>query len=103
MPFEERRPHKIADPDPENLRILDDEKDAAHHDSNLYDQNESRAGERIDLATGKPINNDGNDPAAADHTLRIVEPGVSDVLPPIKEENDQGLKWLRENDKGGNW
>lgn len=35
----------------------DGEKFFGMHDTNLFDENESRAGERYDLATGEPFDN----------------------------------------------
>ena len=64
---------------------------AEHHVSNLFDENETRfGGDRIDLATGKPIDN------ASSNTLDGLE--VHDVLTPLEEEDDEAAKWLREND-----
>lgn len=44
-------------PTPEVTAELDAVHDATHHDHNLYDQDESRSGERTDLATGRQIDN----------------------------------------------
>lgn len=63
-----------------------------HHNSNLFDQNEDRAGEKIDLATGRPIDN------STDHGLEHLS--VHDDLPHLKDDEDKdspGEKWLREN------
>lgn len=67
-----------------------------NHSANLYDQNEDAAGEVVDLATGKKINNSGN--VVIGGKLSRVEAGTTDALPDLKEEEDAAAKWLREND-----
>lgn len=77
----------------DELKIL-----AGHHSEDLYDQDEDRAGEKMNLATGENFNNSESDPAHFKN-LKILEPtGSADVLPPLREEEDAAAKWLREND-----
>lgn len=63
------------------------------HDANLYDENEDRAGERYDLATGKPIDNSGEigleKLPTADEIDGAIDPETDD---------DEAARWLREND-----
>jgi hypothetical protein len=67
------------------------------HVNNLFDLNEDVYGETSDLATGRPIDNTGND--SIEEELTIVEPGSKDALPVLEEEDDAAAKWLRENDR----
>src|SRR4051812_33279833 len=63
---------------------------AEHHVSNLFDENETRfGGDRIDLATGKPIDNASSDPLDG---LKVHD------FAPIEEDDDEAARWLREND-----
>jgi hypothetical protein len=72
---------------------------AGHHFENLHDENEDRAGEKVNLATGKPIKNSGP-LESADMRLSVVKRGKEneDVLGKVEEEEDAAAKWLREND-----
>lgn len=65
------------------------------HDSDLFDQNEDKAGELYDLATGKRIDNSG--PKGLHEELTVIENGGKDALPPLPEEDDEAAKWLRAN------
>jgi|GEM_PF-6845115 len=71
---------------------LKEAKAGEHHNSNLFDQNEDRAGEKTDLATGKPIDN-STDLGFEHLTIREGNPEESET-----EENDAAAQWLREND-----
>lgn len=68
-----------------------------NHFSDLYDQDEDAAGQRINEATGKPIN---NSPAVTgnDEIFREIEPDAKsdDVLGAIPPENDEAARWLSE-------
>jgi hypothetical protein len=63
-----------------------------HHFSNLYDQDEDRAGAKVDELDGKPIDN------STDHGLNNLT--VHDDIPSEKkdDEDDAAARWLREND-----
>ncbi len=64
-----------------------------HHVSNLFDENESRfGGDKMDLATGKPIDNSTSDPLDG---LAIHDP-LSSALDDA--DDDDAARWLREND-----
>ena len=66
-------------------------RDGTHHNSNLFDENEDRAGEKVDLATGKAIDN------STDFGLRGLR--VHDKLPENGEDEDKdspGAQWLRD-------
>jgi len=82
---------------PANLKArAEQEEMSGNHSENLYDQNEDAAGEKFDLATGKPFDNTRSEAAGA--TLTRVEPSESgDALPPLLEEDDAAAKWLREH------
>ncbi len=69
-----------------------------HHSYDLYDQNESASGEKTDLATGRPIDNTGEE--STDAQLQVVDSGAGheDALPPVRERDDAAARWLREND-----
>jgi len=75
------------------------EKDvlSGHHSSDLFDQNEDLAGEKINLANGMPIVNDNDSMEAARMALSAVEAGAEDALPDLEEEDDAAAKWLRAN------
>jgi hypothetical protein len=84
-----------------NLKAKD-EKDldmGLIHNTGLYDLDEDKSGEKVDLATGKPIDNSSSDPGA--QKLYAVNggkrpKGYNDALPPIKDEDDAAAKFLRE-------
>lgn len=63
-----------------------------HHFSNLFDQDEDRAGEKTDLATGRPIDN------STDHGIDQLSVH-HDIPAEVKDdEDDAAARWLREND-----
>ena len=68
---------------------------SGHHSEDLYDQNEDTAGEKTNLANGKPFDNTRD--KGNDEQLRVIEPGDKDALPPLEEEDDAAAKWLREH------
>lgn len=81
-----------------NQRARDEKSELpGHHSENLFDQNEDAAGEKIDLATGKPFVNDNDSVVAVSSNLYAVEAGSKDALPDLPEENDAAAQWLREN------
>lgn len=81
----------------ENERALDEAGEiSGHHSENLYDVNEDAAGEKVNLADGRPFQND-NTVEAPDLEVHAVEPGTRDALPDLEEEDDAAAKWLREN------
>lgn len=68
------------------------------HFDNLYDQNEDEAGEKVDLATGEPIDNstakNGDiDPEVVVREGRVVELDLRET-----GKDNAGEKWLRKND-----
>jgi hypothetical protein len=75
-----------------------DEVESGDHFEKLYDQDEDAAGQRINEATGKKINNTPK-VSGADEELTELEmhddPAHTDVLPPLAEENDEAARWLR--------
>jgi hypothetical protein len=75
-----------------------------HHFSNLHDQDEDRAGQKVDEATGKKINN-SRAVTGADEKLYVVEADrdakSEDVLGTLPDDDDAAARWLREHDKGG--
>jgi hypothetical protein len=70
---------------------LNETKAGEHHNSNLFDQDEDRAGEKVDLATGTPIDN-STDHGLGGLTIHQTPHVESD------DKNDAAAKWLREND-----
>ena len=81
----------------ENHKAKDEHRDlVGNHSENLYDQNEDAAGERVDLATGKPFDNNGLE--TIQDQLSEVKNGGRDALPDLPEEEDAAAAWLREND-----
>jgi len=72
---------------------------AGHHDEDLFDQNETASGEKTNLATGEPIQNDQEEYADA-QSRNINHRGThEDALPPLREDpNDTAAQWLRDND-----
>lgn len=70
---------------------------ATEHFSGLYDLNEDMSGEKVDLATGKPINNSTNDLGPQKLRIEKHTGGSEDALPPLPKEKDAAAKWLREN------
>jgi hypothetical protein len=71
------------------------------HDSTLYDQDEDRSGERVDLATGVPIDNSTEVPGTAAIHSEFEHGGGTDALPSEAGfEDDAAARWLRENDLG---
>jgi hypothetical protein len=83
--------HHIAD----SSAPKDDAHEAAAgllHSETLFDQNEDAAGESVNLATGRPIDN-------STHTgmedLRVVD---SNHITSDESEDDAAARWLREND-----
>jgi hypothetical protein len=70
-----------------------------NHFDNLFDENEDRAGERYDLATGRPIDNSTE--AAPGDELTAIERRASDLsqdaLGSIDEPEDEATRWLRKN------
>lgn len=81
--------------EPVNSKADFEETEIGNHQNNLYDQNEDASGELLDLATGKPIDNSGDE--AADLHLDTVVHGASDALPDLEEEDDEAARWLREH------
>ncbi len=76
-----------------------DEVDPGTHFNDLYDENEDRSGERVDLATGKRIDN-SSPSAAIDKLDRIVAPpegNSEDALGALPKEDDAAARWLREH------
>ena len=71
-----------------------------HHDTDLYDLDESLiGGEKTDLATGVTINNSGEAGAPVTHQLIDIDAGPrKDALPPLKEKRDAAALWLEQND-----
>lgn len=61
------------------------------HDADLYDQDEDGSGEKVDLVTGKPIDNSTQ---TGLEDLRVV----NDTHDKDEHRNDAAAKWLREND-----
>ena len=59
----------------------------------LYDEDQDRAGERTDLATGKPIDN-----STFTATEDLIEVAESELNETKEEMDDEADKWLKEND-----
>ncbi|HEY4516686.1 MAG TPA: hypothetical protein VJG64_01965 [Candidatus Paceibacterota bacterium] len=75
------------------------EGETGDHFNNLYDEDEDRAGQKINEATGKRINNtpvvSGMDEQL---TVQKIKRGRSeDVLGKLSEKNDAAARWLREH------
>lgn len=82
----------------ENDRAADESEDLISlHTENLFDQNEDMAGEKVNLATGEPINNDGPTDYEELSVIDAAPHATGDALPPLPEEEDAAAKWLREN------
>ncbi len=74
----------------QNERNAEEETNDKLHSEDLFDQDEDRAGEKINLATGEAID---NSTYTGFEALSVVDETVedeSDVTP--------GERWLREND-----
>lgn len=70
-----------------------------NHFQNIFDEDEDRAGERVDLATGKPIDN-STYTAVEGATIRIVSDSEAMREKPEDvgiDTNDDAAKWLAEN------
>jgi hypothetical protein len=71
------------------------------HDSDLYDQDEDRAGERRNLATGSPIDNSSEVPGTPIIHSTLKRTVGEDALPPeVGFDDDAAANWLKENDTG---
>ena len=68
------------------------------HFEGLYDENEDRAGEKRDLATGKPIDNSKDDLGPINLKIKRGRKKSQDALPPLPEENDEAARWLKEQE-----
>ncbi len=80
---------------PEGSEVLEAElaetRAGEHHFSNLFDQDEDRAGEKTDLATGQPIDN-STDLGLEHLTIHDLPPHSDD------DSDDEAARWLRAND-----
>jgi hypothetical protein len=68
------------------------------HNEDLHDENEDRAGEKVNLATGKPID---NSTYTGMENMSVVEPNNTseDIMGALPDEDDEAAKWLREAEK----
>src|SRR6185437_17079867 len=68
-----------------------------NHFEKLYDENEDRAGQKINEATGKSINNSPKfhnlEDKLGKREISVDESG--DIMGKVKEKNDAAAKWLR--------
>ncbi len=75
------------------------EGEIGDHFNNLYDEDEDRAGQKINEATGKQINNtpvvSGSDEKLT--VQKIKRGGSEDALGKLPEKNDAAARWLREH------
>ncbi len=78
---------------------VNEEVEAGHHYETFHDEDEDRAGEKTNLATGKAINNSGSSIDTVDTQLHVVKGGKSskDALGALPEEEDEAAKWLRKH------
>ena len=76
---------------------VNEEVAPGHHDSNLHDVNETLSGEKMDLASGEAIRNDGQ-AETADTRLHIIGggKGSEDALGTLSDEDDEAAKFLRD-------
>jgi hypothetical protein len=78
---------------------LEQEKGIGDHDDNLYDQDEDGAGQRIDAATGKWIDNSTDEKPVGYAAIDPSEHGGKDALGPVNDDDDAAAHWLKEHDK----
>ena len=89
------------EPNKHNSRARDEFRARSiHHSDDLFDQNESPSGEKVDLSTGLPID---NSTSTGMEDLEVTEVGKEDALPPLarqedEAEEDKAEKWLRAHD-----
>ncbi len=71
-------------------------KSLSLHIDNLFDQNEDFGGEKVDLATGRPIDNS----TATSREIDGITARKAGQAPigKVVEAEDAAEKWLREND-----
>ena len=86
---------------PEKFRHqkAEEERDTVgDHFNNLFDQDEDVAGQKIDEATGKPIDNSST-VENLEEQLITVEPDSKsdDMLGKLPEPDDAAARWLREH------
>ena len=87
---------------PEDGKSRDSNGFTGLHFDNLYDEDEDRAGEKIDLATGEPIDNSDSLRHEMESTgINIIDPSDydagewHDVLPPLDDNElpEEIRKW----------
>lgn len=93
-----REMKRKVNPDGET-RLVEEERESKEghlHADNLFDENEDFAGEKVDLATGKPID---NSTATSEHIDGIVTRKADQApIGKVVEAEDAAERWLREND-----
>lgn len=69
----------------------------AHHNTNLFDLDEGPGGERVDLATGKSIDNSTE--LGTEHLSLVNQTDLENEIPSLVgiDDTDAAAKWLREN------
>lgn len=84
-------------------RVAEEARNDEHHNSDLFDQDEDGAGEKVDLATGKKIDNstytgkeDLRDITDEELTADTKEADL-DELAKLISGNAEAEQWLKEN------
>ena len=84
-------------PEKRNERARSEFKErAGHHTEDLFDQDEDAAGEKVNLATGKPIENSKSRLPDDIRVREVAQEG--DIMGPVEKDEDEAEKWLRKND-----